>query len=307
MDTFIDQLSQKFTAQEIIKANCAADAMELEQMRERAGQYEVYLDELKSFAPATQETLQQIQNVQNNTVATFDQLRQVQDDTTATFSQLRQVQDNTTEAFAHIQEVQESTSEAFTNIKQIQNETAATYEQLRRMQEQTAETIAGMQNANSNAQEVMARMEQMNAASMENILRMEKINEIAGANAAKMERTIELGLDKIQSAQINTDGIDELVASGIKKINDMQQGSEELESAMKDSTKAQSEELRDFFHKESVKVYRNVQAITLEELAKQTESLEGEFKKLNGKMTITMIMAIAAAVASIANIVLRFI
>lgn len=47
MDTFIDKLAQKFTAQEIIKANAAAEAAELQRTRELAKKYEAYIKENK--------------------------------------------------------------------------------------------------------------------------------------------------------------------------------------------------------------------------------------------------------------------
>ena len=108
----------------------------------------------------------------------------------------------------------------------------------------------------------------------------------------------------IQDAKGNSDGIDELVASGIEKFQSMQQDNDGLENAMKDNAKVQNEALFDFFHKESVKVYRNVQAVTLEEIAKQTETLDGELKAIKSKVTLAVVVSFLAVAAAVANLVI---
>ncbi len=52
MDTFIDKLAQRLTAQEMIKANTAADAEELHKVQGQVKQYEAYLDELQNISSA---------------------------------------------------------------------------------------------------------------------------------------------------------------------------------------------------------------------------------------------------------------
>ena len=57
MDTFIDKLAQRLTAQEMIKANAAADAEELHKVQGQVKQYEAYLDEMKNISAATTEAV----------------------------------------------------------------------------------------------------------------------------------------------------------------------------------------------------------------------------------------------------------
>ena len=47
MDTFIDKLAQKLTAQEMINANSAADAAELTMLREQMAEYEDLLKDIQ--------------------------------------------------------------------------------------------------------------------------------------------------------------------------------------------------------------------------------------------------------------------
>lgn len=68
MDTFIDKLAQKFTAQEIIKANAAAEAAELQHTREQVKKYETSMQENKQATEATRDAIQQLEQVINTSV-----------------------------------------------------------------------------------------------------------------------------------------------------------------------------------------------------------------------------------------------
>lgn len=64
------------------------------------------------------------------------------------------------------------------------------------------------------------------------------------------------------------------------------------------------EGLRDGYHKECVKVYRNVQAAFTEEKEKQTKHLSEEVARLEGKNQLTLFFAIMACVIGLGNFVL---
>ena len=61
MDTFMDKLAQKFTAQEMIKANSAAEAAELQRTREQVKKYNDCMQEMKQVNDDTKAALVQIQ------------------------------------------------------------------------------------------------------------------------------------------------------------------------------------------------------------------------------------------------------
>ena len=63
----------------------------------------------------------------------------------------------------------------------------------------------------------------------------------------------------------------------------------------------------EFVHKENVKVYRNVQAVVVDELKKQTETLLLENQKLGSKLNTVTILSIFAILFSVAGIVLQII
>lgn len=49
MDNFIDKLAQKFTAQEMIKANSAAEEREMKRLRDQVSEYETFLQEMRKM------------------------------------------------------------------------------------------------------------------------------------------------------------------------------------------------------------------------------------------------------------------
>lgn len=49
MDNFMDKLAQKWNANELIKANSAAEAMELRRLQEQVGEYEEILQEMRKL------------------------------------------------------------------------------------------------------------------------------------------------------------------------------------------------------------------------------------------------------------------
>ena len=65
------------------------------------------------------------------------------------------------------------------------------------------------------------------------------------------------------------------------------------------------EGLREGFHKECVKVYRNVQQALKDENEKQTTLLDEKFAKLSGKTGKTMIFAMLGFVMGLAGLVLQ--
>ena len=49
MDTFIDKLAQRFSAQDMIRANLAAEAKETRKLREKMESYESLLQEMRQI------------------------------------------------------------------------------------------------------------------------------------------------------------------------------------------------------------------------------------------------------------------
>ncbi len=244
MDTFIDKLAQRLTAQEMIKANTAADAEELHKVQGQVKQYEAYLDELQNISSAV------------------------------------------TAAVSRLEHAGEISGEMVDRLEH-------------------ASVIERLEGAIENALQVSGRMEHLQQVSAELADKLEHADVASAASAERIDQVVNAGLDKLERAQINTDGINELVEAGIRKIREVQQDNDNIQMLLKDSTNSQNETISDYVHKENVKVYRNVQAVVVEEAAKHTENLEKISKAGAGKMGLLLGISAVALLASLGSLVFQ--
>ena len=80
---------------------------------------------------------------------------------------------------------------------------------------------------------------------------------------------------------------------------------EDQDKSLEEKLSGMNDELKEGYHKECVKVYRNVQGALKEENEKQAEQLSGEIGKLTGKGKLTLIFAILAFVMSLGSLTLQ--
>ena len=103
----------------------------------------------------------------------------------------------------------------------------------------------------------------------------------------------------------NTEKLEALEQQYTAKLEELQQSTEVLDELQKhvDEKLSTTEEN---VHKECVKVYRNVQAVVVEENEKQTEAIAAKVKEnLGGKLNGVLGVSIAAVVLTVADIVLH--
>ena len=106
-----------------------------------------------------------------------------------------------------------------------------------------------------------------------------------------------LNLTNVEMSEKLNDLIDE-VSEKIEAIVLPEQDNENEETVQKltDAMNALKEQVTDYVHKENVKVYRNVQAVVVEELTKQTETLQAENKVLKESLKMTNIVTLAIGI-----------
>ena len=80
---------------------------------------------------------------------------------------------------------------------------------------------------------------------------------------------------------------------------------EDHDRLLEEKLSGMNDDLKEGYHKECVKVYRNVQGVLKEENEKQSEQLAGEIGKLTGKGKLTLIFAILAFVMSLGSLALQ--
>ena len=98
-------------------------------------------------------------------------------------------------------------------------------------------------------------------------------------------------------------GSDETGNLGWTKVMEGPKGSDHTKE-MEEKLTDLYEGLRDGYHKECVKVYRNLQAAFTEEKEKQTKHLSEEVARLEGKNRRTLFFSIMACVIGLGNLVL---
>lgn len=142
---------------------------------------------------------------------------------------------------------------------------------------------------------------------------MKKVNGQTALMLSRIEETLQAGLDNFKNAKIPTEGITELVEESLTQLRTLKAESFDAQSSLEEALSARSEEMQtilkeamekipceinDHVHKECVKVYRNVQAVQIEENNKQTETLTEEIRKNSKKGKVSLGISVATLVCS---------
>ncbi len=172
----------------------------------------------------------------------------------------------------------------------------------------SAADAAQMEKLQAQVEEYDACMKEMRKLNLKNIENEQKIKELLGnsieqlnklfdENSLRLKMLTEECIAKIQAAK----GEEEKKADAEESLMEIKETAAanmaKLEELFKESD--------DFVHKENVKVYRNVQAVVVEELEKQTKALmDRETKSVNEnkkKDKSALTIGIITLVVSLAN------
>ncbi len=174
--------------------------------------------------------------------------------------------------------------------------------------------------ANSQAEAAEMKKLQLQVAEYEKILQeMRKLNYKNSELSDKIDGLVGENANKIQGLQEE----ETKLLSVLRNLTDEQTRMREEELARKEAERAEEtkkteeqkqqlveleerfKQSNDFVHKENVKVYRNVQAVVVDELKNQTEALMQENQKLGKKLNAVLLVSLFAVLFSAAGIVLQ--
>lgn len=138
----------------------------------------------------------------------------------------------------------------------------------------------------------------------------------AEAGSEDIHRITEEAIGKIQAIQQNNAGLEQVSGQLTERLEHLEtEMGKKLEEVSRQLGSLSEEGLAEKFaavdentHKECVKVYRNVQAVVVEESRKQTEAAENVSKTVNalgGKVSAILGISVAALVFSLAGVVLQ--
>lgn len=189
-----------------------------------------------------------------------------------------------------------------------------------------------MIKANSQAEAEEMKRLQLQVSEYEKILQeMRKLNYRNAELSEKLDLMIGDNADKIQSMKED----EQRLIAALRDLTDEQTRNREAElerkeeerierehaqerqkqtdiSAITDLLESKFQKSDDFVHKENVKVYRNVQAVVVDEFKRCTESIQSERaalkdelkKELGAKLNRVMIFSVLSTVLSIVSVVL---
>lgn len=303
MDTFMDKLAQKFTAQELIKANSLAETEEMNRLKVQVEEYTDCLNRMKQICVEMEQAVEtakdKMDTAQLNTDELRDQLLEIWQTMQASANENGAENVDSTllvEQMEQMKTVQLAQMEALRNelderIAVIKDSQANQMESLLNLQNMQMESIRGMQQA------------QMDSIKGLQDAQVDGIKGLQDAQFENVRNSLEDQLDNMRTmvkAQINNlksnqDG----QIDGLKGALDKQ--NEALETSlgeMKENLESQLSGSNDFVHRECVKVYRNVQAAMGEENNKQIENLDYTLKPMSRRIIRTQKLAIAAVVLS---------
>ena len=142
---------------------------------------------------------------------------------------------------------------------------------------------------------------------------MKLVNDETKAVIAQMEQTLAAGMEQFKNAELPLDGLRVLLETNLEKLQDLQEKSGNMQENLKEHMEAVSNNVMDFVHKENVKVYRNVQAVVVDELKKQNEELAVKFEGITKRQRAirnfaisAMVFALLSAAALVAQLLIQF-
>lgn len=352
MDTFMDKLAQKLTAQEMIKANTAAETEELNSLREQLAEYNACLEKFRRLVDEGAEKLRgswadgagesgtgesgaQISGEISRLVEeSLQKIQALQQDTEGLEALGKRLEDAVKEAMETelkdqlAEELSAQLEEALSRQLESQVEGA-----LSRQLESQVEGALGRQLENQ-VEGVLSRqlegkvegvLSRQLESQVEGVLSRQLESQVEGALNRQLEGKVENALRSQLHSQFEST-LKSQLESAMKSQLQSQMDSAlrkqlpgQLESEFEKLLEAQAEaigaslgdkntDVSESVHKECVKVYRNVQAVVVEEGEKQksiTTGITEDVKSVNGKMGAILGVSVAALIFSLASAALQ--
>lgn len=271
MDNFMDKLAQKFSAQEMIKANSQAEAAEIKRLQFQVSEYEKILQEMRRLNYKNTEISEKLDEVIGDSAKKLFGMKEEQQKLVASLRDLAAEQGRSRE-----------TELAQREHALMERERAA--EQTRMAQERAIEE-ARLDRERA-LEEVRQERERAEHERQEHERAAEEAR-LARERADQAAEEARLAHERAEEARLGNEAEEQ-------KANDFDAIAGMIDEKFKYSD--------DFVHKESVKVYRNVQAVVVDELKQYADNMTAENNKLRAKLGNVMTVSVIAMAASIAGV-----
>ena len=333
MDNFTDKLAQKLSAQEMIKANAQAEANEMRRLQEQVAQYEAILQDMRKLNYKNSELTDKINALVDESINKV-QTSHAEGEEGENAEVSKQLSEEIITAIALNESVNNTLLVPVGEMKQEVSGSVADIKQIAEDFKGSADDIRYASDlVRSSADDLKSSADAMNSSIEGIITSSEEIKnttaELKNSND-ELKTSVKTSVDNALLAirRENREIADHLeyIRSGIETINRPSEEEEMLkreEEERKLFEEQQKEEARlikeeedkralqemfkqsdDFVHKENVKVYRNVQAVVVDEFKNQTEGLTKHNRELYAKLKSTKIAVTIAIILGALNLVL---
>ena len=321
MDNFMDKLAKRFNAGELIQANGEAEARENQRLREQMNEYDKVIQEVRRLNLKTIEVSEQVSQMAACSIEQIEsyQVPVSEDDFKEDYADEFAV---VKEELAQLQGKLAELTQVFGGMEQrIVQSCASSDDQdefislSRKVDEAAAETRRQMEVSASETRkqfdDTAYRLEAALSQAESSIAQLEMAMNQVGATVSR----VELGNDTNQKAVEGAIRNLEMVLAEKEKDDSQEQDSAKQIKEMIVNVRLYLDEVQkhieDYMHKESVKVYRNVQAAMHEQLSMKTrdlndhmDHLEKEVQKNKGLKALVLV-AVVLSGASFAIQVLQ--
>lgn len=274
MDNFMDKLAQKLNAQEMIRANSTADAEKMKMMQMQIEDYDAALQEIRKLG------LKHAENVDKFNILVEEANQKIEELAKESIDKIGAVQIKDDE----ISQVKVKLGELEKLLQADQKEMQEIAKKVGVLSQKNEENFHVIEAFSQKNEENYREIEAFLQKNEENF---HKIEAFTKKNEENFHRMAEF-------AQRNEENL--------HKIDELTQKSDEAFRKTEELFKKNEE----YVHSEDVKVYRNVQAVIVEESEKQAETA-AKGQRENGKKNKALIaIGIISLIGILANVFLNF-
>lgn len=330
MDIFMDKLAQRLTAQDIIQANTAADMEEMNKLKAQIAEYHQCLEQLKRLMDEetaklkgsrlsgenvdrlVEEGILKIRAIQADARGTGDLQLKLSQQLNTLETQLGNRLDTLQKQINDKLEVLERAGGRIDTLEQIGGKLDTIEQQigekLGAMEQQMGEKLGTVEQQ---VGEKLGTVEQQMGEKLGAVERQmgEKLNAVEQQIGEKLGAVEQQMNDQLgglnQQVGEKLNGLNRQVGATLEKLEQKAEAPSDLDENKLTEKFATLEEN---VHKECVKVYRNVQAVVVEENGKQSDAMTETMSavgKMKGKTGAILGISAAALLASLGSIILQ--
>lgn len=289
MDNFMDKLAKRFNAGEIIRANAQAEARDMKRMQERTAEYERMMQEMRRLNLKNVEMTEQVQQLIQCGIEQFEEYG---NDTVEIISAVTSTKDDVLSIKSSVTDAVAKSDDGFYRMDS----------KLDAVERTMADNLRQNQHAVSEAlKELESRLEQQMKADNDMDMAFERIETAISTGRYTTEGNIREMSELIGQMQESVAQMEEIIRN-----------TREILIATRMSVEEGNKHLEEHIHKENVRVYRNVQAVVVEEATKRArdmgirmDQMESNMKKTNGLkplVVLSLLLSLASVVIQVLQI-----